>query len=94
MKLRSRTEIQKVGLSEHIVDDHLDEDFVEPSAPEQNNDSGDANTAGGKQKAPRKSRKKDPNKEPLRGSKRTSTKSTSEKSQPNQQKNKSEVSSP
>ncbi|VAH20661.1 unnamed protein product [Triticum turgidum subsp. durum] len=93
MKLRSRTEIQKVGLSEHIVDDHLDEDFVEPSATEQNNDSGDENTAGGKQKAPRKSRKKDPNKEPLRGSKRTSTKSTSEKSQPNQQKNKSEVSS-
>ncbi|XP_048543918.1 uncharacterized protein LOC125522918 [Triticum urartu] len=93
MKLRSRTEIQKVGLSEHIVDDHLDEDFVEPSAAEQNNDSSDENTAGGKQKAPRKSRKKDPNKEPLRGSKRTSTKSTSEKSQPNQQKNKSEVSS-
>ncbi|KAE8786032.1 Transcription factor TFIIIB component B'' [Hordeum vulgare] len=93
MKLRSRTEFQKVGVSENIVDDHLDEDFAEPSATEQNNDSGDENTAGGKQKAVRKSRKRDPNKEPLRGSRRTSTKSTLEKSQPTQQKNKSEVSS-
>uniref|UniRef100_A0ACD5U263 Uncharacterized protein n=1 Tax=Avena sativa TaxID=4498 RepID=A0ACD5U263_AVESA len=92
VKLRNRKNLQKVGVSEHITDDNFDEEFAEPSAAEQDNDSGDEYTAGEKQKAQRKSREKDPNKEPLRGSKRTSKNSSAEKpAQQNQHKNKSEV---
>ncbi|XP_062196159.1 uncharacterized protein LOC133899206 [Phragmites australis] len=56
MKLRRREKLQKVGIPEHTADDFFDEDYVGPSAAEQDNDSGDDYTAGGKRKVRRKSR--------------------------------------
>jgi transcription factor TFIIIB component B'' len=89
MKLRNRR--KEVGVSEHITDDNFDEDYAEPSAAEQDNDSGDEYTAGEKQKPQRKSREKDPDKEPVRGSRRTSKNLAAEKPpKQSQQKNKSE----
>ncbi|KAM0821378.1 hypothetical protein ACQ4PT_072270 [Festuca glaucescens] len=89
MKLRNRR--KEVGVSDHIIDDNFDEEYAEPSAAEQDNDSGDEYTGGEKQKPQRKSREKDPNKEPVKGSRRTSKNSTTEKpAQQSQQKNKSE----
>jgi transcription factor TFIIIB component B'' len=43
MKLRNRR--KEVGVSELITDDNFDEDYAEPSAAEQDNDSGDEFTA-------------------------------------------------
>ncbi|KAM0842050.1 hypothetical protein ACQ4PT_058607 [Festuca glaucescens] len=89
MKLRNRR--KEVGVSEHITNDNFDEDYAEPSAAEQDNDSADEYTAGEKQKPQRKSREKDPDKEPVRGSRRTSKNLAAEKpAQQSQQKNKSE----
>ncbi|KAM0839400.1 hypothetical protein ACQ4PT_060335 [Festuca glaucescens] len=89
MRLRNRR--KEVGVSEHITDDIFDEEYAEPSAAEQDNDSGDEYTGGEKQKPQRKSREKDPNKAPVKGSRRTSKNSTTEKpAQQSQQKNKSE----
>ncbi|KQK17543.1 uncharacterized protein LOC104581510 isoform X3 [Brachypodium distachyon] len=92
MNLRSRKKVLKVGMSEHTTDNNFDEDYVEPLAAEQDNDSGEEYIAGGKLKVRRKSRAKDTNKEPLRGSKRTSKDSTVEESQQQKlQKEKGEV---
>ncbi|KAM0874410.1 hypothetical protein ACQ4PT_037458 [Festuca glaucescens] len=89
MKLRNRR--KEVEVSDHIIDDNFDEEYAEPLAAEQDNDSGDEYTGGEKQKPQRKSREKDPNKEPVKGSRRTSKNSTTEKpAQQSQQKNKSE----
>ncbi|XP_047095018.1 uncharacterized protein LOC124707413 isoform X3 [Lolium rigidum] len=89
MRLRNRR--KEVGVSEHITDDIFDEDYAEPSAAEQDNDSGDEYTVGEKQKPQRKSKEKDPNKAPMKGSRRTSKNSSTEKpAQQSQQKNKSE----
>ncbi|XP_051210079.1 uncharacterized protein [Lolium perenne] len=91
LSMRLRTRRKEVGVSEHITDDIFDEEYAEPSAAEQDNDSGDEYTGGEKQKPQRKSREKDPNKAPVKGSRRTSKNSTTEKpAQQRQQKNKSE----
>uniref|UniRef100_A0A0D9VFB2 Myb-like domain-containing protein n=1 Tax=Leersia perrieri TaxID=77586 RepID=A0A0D9VFB2_9ORYZ len=94
MKLRSREKLQKDGIREHTADDNMDEDYAEPPSNEQDNDSGDEYTAGGKQKGRRKPREKNISKEPSRGTKRTLGDSTIEESQKQKvQKNKSKASS-
>ncbi|TVT96993.1 hypothetical protein EJB05_57777, partial [Eragrostis curvula] len=55
MKLRSRKNLKKVGISQETAEDY-DEDFVEPSASEHDNDSSVNYTAGSKRKIRRKSR--------------------------------------
>jgi transcription factor TFIIIB component B'' len=58
MKLRSRKNLQKVGICQHNTEteDSFDEEFVESSTSEQDNDSTVDYTAGSKRKNRRKSR--------------------------------------